>query len=263
MKLSIVQFEPKFGDKVFNFSKINKYIDTVETDIIVFPELATTGYDFKSKNEVIELADSFTSEKIKEIADKSKKLNKIIVFGFPEIDEGKTYNSAAILFPDENLNKLYRKTHLFFRERFCFEEGNTGFFNIYFKNWDINIGTMICYDWRFPEAARTLGLKGADLIVCPSNLVTDVWDVSTPSRALENKVYLAVANRIGIENRNNNELLFNGKSVVYKYNSEELCKAGRENEEVISCEIYPEKTRDKSFNDYNDIFTDRRPDYYL
>lgn len=266
MKVTIVQFAPLFGEKDKNIETLDQYVRTEKTDIIIFPELATTGYDFKDEDEVAKLADPFDGEMIEKFADLAQSENKIIVLGFPEkADEnGKInyYNSAAVLFPDKKYNDVYRKIHLFFRERFCFSEGNTGFFVINYPDWDLNIGTMICYDWRFPEAARTLGVKGADLVVCPSNLVTNVWNVSTPSRALENKVYLAVANRIGTESRNGKDLLFNGMSVLYSYNSQEIAKASRDQTQVISGEIYPEKTRNKSFNEYNDIFRDRRPEFY-
>lgn len=266
MLLSVIQFKPVFGDKNSNIKRIHDYIDSIDSDILVFPELATSGYDFTSKEEVISLGEKTDSDIMNSITEKAEKMNKLIVLGFPEIvedDPVKTYNSAMLFFPDKSLNKVYRKTHLFFKERFCFDEGDTGYFNIYYDKWDLNIGTMICYDWRFPEAARTLALKGADLIVCPSNLVTPVWDISTRSRALENKVYLAVANRIGTENRNDNELFFNGRSVIYKFNAEELAKASIDQEQVITAEIFPELTRKKSFNEYNDIFTDRRPQFYL
>ncbi len=265
MKVSVVQFAPEFGNVKSNLNKINYYIDESKSDIIVFPELAVSGYDFSDRDEVLKYAVDFNGDMMNTFAEKAIINNKIIVIGFPESTESgkKLYNSAGIFFPDKYLNKVYRKTHLFFRERFCFDEGDTGFFNIYYDKYDINIGTMICYDWRFPEAARTLALKGADLILCPSNLVTNVWDISTRSRALENKVYLAVANRTGTEERNGNKLHFNGKSVIYKYNAEEIAKASSEQEQVISAEIFPEQTRKKSFNEYNDIFTDRRPHYYL
>ena len=122
---------------------------------------------------------------------------------------------------------------------------------------------MICYDWRFPEATRTLGLLGADVILCPSNLVTDVWNISMPSRALENKVYLAVANRTGTENRNDTELIFKGRSAIYSYNGSMMAEASPNDEEVITSEIFPKQTRKKSFNEINDIFKDRQKQWYL
>jgi predicted amidohydrolase len=263
MLLSLVQFNPIFGDVESNSSKMADYVKKTKSDIIVFPELCISGYDFKDEPEVKRYGFDFKSDFINSFSVLAQDLNKIIIFGFPEISVNKTYNSVALLFPDKSYNCVYRKTHLFFRERFCFSETDLGFFVIDYKPSDIKIGPMICYDWRFPEAARTVALKGADLIVCPSNLVTNVWHISTPSRALENKVYFAVANRTGNENRNGNELNFNGASKIYSYNGSILADCDTVAECEITSEIEPQKTRNKSFNEFNDIFNDRRPQFYI
>ena len=83
------------------------------------------------------------------------------------------------------------------------------------------------------------------------------------ARALENKVYMAVSNRIGTDTVADETLEFNGESAIYSYNGSYLAKASNSSEEVITATIHPEKTRDKSFNEYNDIFKDRRPKFYL
>ncbi len=263
MFISGVQFLPVFGEKEENINKIITYISDINSDIIIFPELSTTGYFFQNEQEVKIVAEKFDGHTVNNIQKLATQQNKIIIFGFAEVYENRYYNSAAIIFPDKQLSKVYRKTHLFYKERFCFSEGDTGFFVIEDKSRDIKIGTMICYDWRFPEASRSLALLGADIIVCPSNLVTNIWRKVMPARAIENKVYFAVINRIGSEKRNNEKLIFNGDSAIYNFNGEVLDSAQIENEKIIRAEIFPEKTRDKSFNEMNDIFTDRRPDYYI
>lgn len=263
MEISLFQFNPEFGKKNENIAKILGMAAVCESDIIVFPELCTTGYDFRGREEARELAEPFKNDTIyaglRKIASEK---NKIIIYGFNEIDGLSLYNSCALVFPDENYDCLYRKTHLFFKERFSFNRGDTGFFVVDYKPFDLKIGPMICYDWRFPEAARTLALKGADLIVCPSNLVTNVWSMVMPARALENKVYVAVCNRTGKENRNNEELAFNGLSALYSYNGTPLAVASVDGEEWVTAEIEQENTRNKSFNKYNDIFKDRVPQFY-
>jgi predicted amidohydrolase len=263
LSVSIVQFSPILFEKTKNQEKIISIIEKDDSDIIVFPELSTSGYFFMNRTEAASMAEAKDSEFNRKIQDLSKQFGKIIVYGFAEYDVEKIYNTAAIVFPDEKLTFYYRKTHLFYRERFCFDEGNSGFLVIEDKERDIRIGAMICYDWRFPEAARTLGLKGADLIVCPSNLVTDVWQKAMPARALENKVYLAVANRCGSECRDGEELLFKGESALYSYNGDLVIKAAQLGEAIIKGEIVPERTRIKAFNDFNDIDKDRRPEYYF
>jgi 5-aminopentanamidase len=263
MKLAIVQFSPKFGEKQKNIEKILNYILSIEVDIIVFPELATTGYFFLSRDEVKAVAETQESDFILTLQALSTESDKIIVCGVPEADGDKLYNSAAIITPFPLLTRFYRKTHLFYKEKFCFDEGDTGFFVVDFKSWDLKLGTMLCYDWRFPESARSLALLGADLIVCPSNLITNLWQKAMPVRALENKVYLACANRYGIETRNNEELLFKGESAIYDYEGEILAKAPSAEETVLISVISPQMTRDKSFNSFNDVFKDRRPEKYV
>ncbi len=262
IKLSIVQFCPKYADLDYNIEFLIDKIADDDADIIVFPELALSGYFFTKKSDLAELAIRGDGEIISQFQKIAEKQDKVIVFGFIEKDKSNFYNSAAILLPDKNESSIYRKSHLFYKERLVFEQGNTGFFNVYWSDKDINIGTMICYDWRFPEATRTLALKGADLILCPANLVTGVWEEAMRTRALENKVYVAVINRIGYEALNDETLEFNGKSTIISYNGKNLITGGEDNEIVLTAEINPEKTRDKSFNDINNIFLDRRPELY-
>jgi predicted amidohydrolase len=260
--LSIVQFCPKYADLDYNIEFLIDKIKDDDSDIIVFPELALSGYFFTKKSDLSDLAIRADGEIISQFQKLSQKLDKVIVFGFVEKDKSSFYNSAAILLPDINESSIYRKSHLFYKERLVFEQGNTGFFNVYWSEKDVNIGTMICYDWRFPEAARTLALKGADLILCPANLVTGVWEEPMRTRALENKVYVAVINRTGYESINEETLEFNGKSTIISYNGKSLISAGEDNEIILTSELSPEKTRDKSFNDINNIFLDRRPELY-
>ncbi len=261
--VSCFQFAPLLKEREQNIKRIFKEIDSSNADILVFPELATSGYFFQSRDEVREIAETKDGQFLKEIQQKATEQDKIIVCGFPESDGEKLFNSCVVALPDDFKTRIYRKTHLFYKEKYCFDAGDTGFFVIEDESRDVKIGPMICYDWRFPEASRALGLLKADIIVCPSNLVTDVWHIAMPARALENKVYLAVANRTGTEKRGDEELLFKGKSAIYGYNGSVLAIAEAEKDEIITAEIEPFKTRDKSFNAENDIFKDRVPQFYL
>lgn len=262
MKISTVQFAPKLFNLESNLDYILLKAKSIESDIIVFPELATSGYYFINREECQSMALRIDSEELRAFRDLAVDSNKILILGFAEEAERGLFNSAALFFPDNKLNHVYRKTHLFYKEYEVFEPGDTGFSVVRYPDFDISIGTMICYDWRFPEAARSLGLQSADLIVCPSNLVTPLWSRVMPARAIENKCYLAVANRIGTETRNDEQLLFNGRSTIYHYYGDELASSGADEEIVITAEIRPSATRDKSFNPINDINKDRRPEMY-
>ncbi len=262
LKLAALQFTPEFGQKEKNLSRIKALTDGLEADIIVLPELCTTGYFFLSREEVAEVAEpaeGLTGNFFKEMA---HRLDAVIFAGFAERDNDNLYNSCLIAIPGNLQLQVYRKIHLFYKEQYCFDPGNTGFFVIEDSARDVRIGPMICYDWRFPEAARVLTLLGADLIVCPSNLVTDAWRLVIPTRAIENKVYLAVANRAGSEIRSGEELVFKGNSAIYGYNGQELQHAAAQGDEILEAEIFPAKTRDKSFNPINDVLRDRRPHHY-
>jgi 5-aminopentanamidase len=268
LRLSTIQFTPVFGNKTENFKRINDLAERIETDIIVLPELCTTGYFFQTKEESRSYAEGVNGEAAEFFFALAEQHDAMVIAGFIEKDGDGIYNSAMIITPDTTRPQIYRKTHLFYKERFAFDAGNTGFFVTPHHNYDCRVGTMICYDWRFPESARTLGLMGADVIACPSNLITNVWHIAMPARALENKVYVSVPNRAGKEIRglstsgNPEEVVFTGNSVVYGYNGDILARAGASEDAVLTVEIEPLKTRDKSFNEFNDVFSDRRPEMY-
>jgi len=262
MKIACVQFAPVFKNIKSNFDYLVSTVKSIDADLVCFPELSLTGYFFQSFEEVLPFSIPFDSELLSELQNIATKLNRIIVFGFAEKAVNKVYNSCAVLFPESTFSFVYRKTHLFYRERFVFTPGDTGFIVVKYPPLDVSIGAMICYDWRFPEAARSLALKGADLIVCPSNLVTKVWSLAMPTRALENKIYLAVANRVGTETNAGETLHFNGKSGIWDYNGKLIATASEDNPEVIFAEIQPQETRNKSIDRFNDIFSDRRPEMY-
>lgn len=262
MRLAVVQFTPTFGDKEKNLSRIYELTKNVAADILVLPELCTTGYFFDTKEKARAYAESASDKTVRFFTKLSYERNVIVVAGFIERDGDAVYNSCMTIVPGDPNPHIYRKTHLFYKERLAFDEGNTGFFVVRNAVRDISIGTMICYDWRFPEAARTLALQGADLIVCPSNLITNLWRTVMPARAIENKVYIAVANRAGVEMDGDKPLSFTGNSAIYNYNGEELAKAEGGNDMVIIADILPKKTRDKSFSPFNDILKDRKPEFY-
>lgn len=263
MKISISQFCPEFKNTEKNENHVLQTLRTVDTDVIVFPELCLSGYFFVSKKELMPYAHSVDSIFFESVHRICLERDITAVVGFAEkSNNGVLYNSSILISPQIAEHKVYRKSHLFYKEYLVFAKGDSGFFTTTIEDLDCTIGMMICYDWRFPESARSLALKGADLIVCPSNLVTNIWRKAMPVRAIENKVYLAVANRTGKETNADETVVFNGDSCLYSYNGEVLGAANESETLVFTAEIEPNKTRDKSFNSMNDIFIDRRPELY-
>jgi predicted amidohydrolase len=261
MRIACIQFAPVFGDLDANTQTITEAIRTVKADVVVVPELATSGYFFATREEARIAAEPVDGDHISLIVQTARDTGSVVICGFAESTGEHVYNSAVIAGPDIE-TQVYRKTHLFYKERYCFDEGNTGFFCTPLPHLDCTLGTMICYDWRFPESARTLALQGADLVVCPSNLVTHLWRMAMPVRALENKVFLAVANRIGAEHNGGEDVAFNGLSAIYGTNGETLAETGPTEMAIITADIDPSAARTKSFNSINDIFADRRPETY-
>jgi predicted amidohydrolase len=262
LKLAVVQFTPEFGEKQKNLARMLKLVETVTADIIVFPELCTTGYFFLSREEVDQAAETASGQSSVFFCEMAQKKQAVVVAGFAERYQKNLYNSCFVVVPEINKPFVYRKTHLFYKENDCFDPGDTGFFVVADKKRDVRIGPMVCYDWRFPESARVLTLLGADVIVCPANLITEAWRRVMPARAIENNVYLAVANRAGSERRRAEELRFKGRSTIYDVDGRELTQAASDDDEVLLTDIMPAKTRDKSFNPINDVLTDRQPQHY-
>lgn len=261
MKAGFYQFNPSFGNKEKNIGAVTAAITNVHMDLLVLPEFFATGYQFVHRDEVAKLAepvpDGYTTKALSEL---SRKKNIYIVAGLPELHEDKFYNSAILTGP-EGFIGTYRKTHLFFEENLYFAPGDTGF-----KVWDTeigHIGIMICFDWLFPEAMRTLALSGADIVAHPSNLVLPFCPDAMPVRCLENRVFAITANRTGIENRKKGAALkFIGKSEIVSPKGEILVRATEDQEALMIREIDLKAARDKTLNPFNDLFKDRRTEHY-
>ncbi len=261
MQIGIYQNNPEFGEVKKNLEQAVSQIDTIKADLIVLPELFTTGYQFTSIEEVNGLAEEIPSGPSCDTLIKyAHSKNVYLAFGIAEKQGDRLFNSAALIGPDGFIGK-YRKSHLFYEEKLFFSPGDTGF-NVF----DIGIarlGLMICYDWWFPEAARTLALKGADIICHPANLVLTGCHKAMQTRSLENAVYSMTSNRIGAESRGGKEeLKFTGKSQVVDPNGQVILSLDSSKEGIAAVDIDIEKARDKSITSLNDRFMDRRPELY-
>ena len=121
---------------------------------------------------------------------------------------------------------------------------------------------MICFDWRFPEAARKLALGGAQIICHPSNLVLPHCPYSMVVRALENNVFTITSDRVGSENRTDQELKFIGKSRIITPDGEILGELGTDDPGFLSVDIDPQLADNKQITPNNELLSDRRPEFY-
>jgi predicted amidohydrolase len=260
VKVGFVQFCPIFGNKRKNLKRIAQLVRDVEADLLVLPELCTTGYLFENKEELMSLAESIpdgpTVDFFKNLVNE-KGIN--LIWGMAEIDANQAFNTS-VLVTAEGRVETYRKIHLFDQEKFLFTPGDKKL--DVFKIRGAVLGMMICFDWIFPEACRILALKGAEIICHPSDLVLPYCQDAMVTRCIENKVFAITANRTGTERRNDKKLTFTGKSQIVNPRGEILALASRGKYEVKVVEIEPGSAKDKMATPNNHLWKDRITDFY-
>ena len=265
MTVVCVQTHPTIGEREGNLLGVRDAVLSAEADLVVLPELFATGYFFESTAQARSLAEPVPDgPTVRQLEAWAAETGATIVAGVAERDGDRLYNSAVVVAPNGWLG-TYRKTHLYYQETVHFTPGPGGF-----QVWTVTdrqrrpyrLGVMVCFDWFFPESARTLALAGADVIAHPSNLVLPHCPSAMPIRALENGVFTATANRVGTETVRSESLTFVGQSLICSPNAEVLAKASATDEVTIRAEVAPHEARRTALNVYNDRRGDRRPELY-
>ena len=261
-RIAILQFKPIRNSIESNIKTIERFLMDVRADLIVLPELANTGYLYDSELSLEPLAEACDEKSpflsaLRKLASKTK---GVILAGYSEKDGHGLYNSAAAISPDGILAN-YRKVHLFDNEKDLFQPGDTGFITFSWRG--VSIGLMICFDWIFPESARSLALSGAQIIVHPANLVLPYCQAAMITRSIENRVFTITANRIGSEQLEDSTLTFTGMSQVTDPFGTVLYRAPKDKTVLRVLEIDPTLALNKNITDRNELFSDRRPDFYL
>ncbi len=241
MKVGFYQFDVQYGEKEKNLQKVIDTLVKNDFDLIVLPELFTTGYLFPSKEEAISygelVPEGKTTKKLIEFAQEKK---TYIIGSIVELEDDGVYNTAIVVGPEGFVGK-YRKIHLTNFELPLFDRGNeVPIFDIE----GVKIGIAICFDCWFPELCRDLALRGADIICHPSNfggtMSLDVIKV----RAAENVLYTITANRIGLEHGPGFDAEFCGHSQIISPDSKVLYQEGNQ-ESIFITEIDPYRSREK------------------
>ncbi|MFW9933578.1 MAG: nitrilase-related carbon-nitrogen hydrolase [Candidatus Thorarchaeota archaeon] len=257
-RLGIGQMEPKIGALEENLETVRDILndaDKKEVEVLVLPELANSGYVFESKEEVLACAETIPLGPFsKELLAWSKN-QRLVVSGICEYDGSSLYNSAGI-FGNGNHLATYRKAHLFNDEKDWFIPGNDEPPVVLFQ--DSYFGVMICWDWIFPEMARILALKGAQVILHPSNLVLEFCQTAMKTRSLENGVFSATANRVGSERG----LEFSGNSQIVDTKGRILLRIPNGSIGVEYVDIDLSEANDKTLTPRNHRLSDRRPELY-
>jgi predicted amidohydrolase len=256
-----VQFCPLRGSVEANVAALQDLLADVRADLVVLPELANSGYMYAAPSDLAPFTEpgDGSGPFLSALRELAAHIGGAIVTGLAERGAAGIYNSAAAVDRDGVL-QIYRKTHLYADEKLLFLPGNTGFRVFSYRA--VRIGMMVCFDWFFPEAARTLALRGAQVIAHPANLVMPYCQTAMVTRCLENGVFAITANRFGAEELGETRLIFTGASQMLDTRGRRLLCAPAEANCVAVCEIDPALAEEKRVGTRNDLFGDRRPEMY-
>lgn len=267
MKIAGVQMDVALGRVDANLENmIAKLRETAAAGatFTVFPECAATGYCFESLDEAREFAQPIPGPVTDAMSRACADTGGYAVFGMLEADGPRIFNAAVLVGP-EGVVATYRKVHLPYLGVDMFTTYGDRPFAVHDAA-GLKVGMNICYDSSFPEAARSLALLGADLIVLPTNWPPGAECVAGSvinARAMENGVYYIAVNRVGTERG----FSFIGGSRICDPNGRTLATSTGVDEEILYAEIDPEKSRRKHVirvagKHEIDRFADRRPDMY-
>jgi len=212
MKIAYLQFNVIYKSPLENIKTLLNYINSNKADLFVTPELCLTGYLFNSKGELKELLQG-NNNYLKILIEACAHNYCSLILGHASIENENIYNSVFVINGSGIIGK-YNKMHLSKIEHLLFSEGKEiPLFTID----SVKIGINICYDLWVPEISRILFHKKAQVICCPSNFGGPwTFDIAR-TRAMENKIYYIIANRIGFEKIGNVEAHFRGESKVIDY----------------------------------------------
>lgn len=267
LRVAVVQTSPRWGAVDENRDEVEQLLaEAAPFDVAVLPELALTGYQFRSRDELRGLAEPFPGPSTEWMTALARRHSAVIVSGLAERDGGRLYNAAAAC-AERGLAARYRKVHLFDREKEVFDAGDLGFGVAEIEGaWGLlRLGLMICYDWRYPEAARSLAFAGAELIAHPSNLVLHLCPDAMITRAVENRVHAATANRVGTECRWPDEphpVTFTGRSQVVDAGGHRVASLAPEETGVAIARVDLADAADKQATPRNHLWKDLRPETY-
>ncbi|UII71121.1 carbon-nitrogen hydrolase [Pseudomonas sp. HN11] len=262
------QLAPRIGEPDYNRALTERAIrgaTSLNTQVIVLPELIQSGYVFTDLEEAHTASEALDGPTLSLWKSLAAELNIIIVAGFCErLSAGRVANSAALVEPTGRLT-VYRKAHLWNREKLIFTPGDSPPPVV---NTAVGrIALMICYDLELPEWVRLAAIAGADLLCAPVN-----WPnaprpaderpaeiVRVQANAAVNRMFIAACDRYGEERG----VDWVGGSVIVDADGYPLAGAtSHPEEQQLVADLPLAQARDKSISDHNHVHQDRRPGLY-
>ena len=259
---------------VNNAEKLVRQAASEGAQIILIQELFESQYFcMDQKEELFELSKPFENHPtIKKFSELAKELKVVLPVSFFEKANRAHYNSVAIVDADGSVLGKYRKSHIpdgpGYQEKFYFNPGDTGF-----KVWDTKyakIGVGICWDQWFPEAARSMVLSGAELLLYPTAIggepeddgfdSSDMWQRAMIGHSASNQIPVIASNRIGTEKGIDIENYFYGRSFVTNHVGDKIAEGSRDKEEVLIGKINLSEA--ETLRNVWGVFRDRRPELY-
>ena len=259
---------------VSNAEKLVRQAASEGAQIILIQELFESQYFcMDQKEELFELSKPFDNHPtIKKFSELAKELKVVLPVSFFEKANRAHYNSVAIVDADGSILGKYRKSHIpdgpGYQEKFYFNPGDTGF-----KVWNTKyakIGVGICWDQWFPEAARSMVLSGAELLLYPTAIggepeddgfdSSDMWQRAMIGHSASNQIPVIASNRIGTEKGIDIENYFYGRSFVTNHTGDKIAEGSRDKEEVLIGKINLSEA--ETLRNVWGVFRDRRPELY-
>ena len=273
VRLAVVQMSCS-SDLQENLAKAEGFVREAAAagaDVVLLQELFENLYFPQlEREEMFALAHEVEGHPfVDRFASLARELGVVLPVSFFEKANQAYFNSLAMVDAGGEVLGVYRKSHipdgLGYEEKFYFNPGDSGF-----RVWDTRagrIGVGICWDQWFPEAARAMALQGADLLLYPTAIgseppetggldTRDMWRRAMVGHAVSNSVYVAAANRVGVEE----DASFYGSSFVADMKGDLLAEAGSSEETVVYADLDLQEVR--AFRAGFGFFRDRRPDLY-
>jgi N-carbamoylputrescine amidase len=221
--------------------------------VACLPELFRTRYFCQTEDSTrFELAEPIPGPTTEALAQVARQTNMVIVGSiFERRAPGLYHNTAVVFDSDGTMRGIYRKMHIpddpLYYEKYYFTPGDLGFRT--FETSFVRVGTLVCWDQWYPEAARLTALQGAAILFYPTAIgwhpaekdefgsaQSSAWETIQRSHAIANGVYVAAVNRIGHEGPPGGGLEFWGGSFVADPFGRVIAKAGQDTEEVVIAE---------------------------
>ena len=267
MQIAGVQMDIKIMEPELNLENMEQAIRETTSngaELTIFPECAVTGYCFSSLEEAMPWGESIPGASTEFMTRVCAETKSYVVYGTLAKVNDKLFNACVLVGPDGVIGS-YRKIHLPFLGIDRFTTPGDRPFKVYDLG-KIKVGMNICYDGSFPESSRIMALDGADLVVLPTNWPPGAetfpkYIVNT--RAVENKIFYAAVNRVGLERG----FQFIGGSKIISPNGDDQHFADHREYEILYGKVIPEDTRNKRIirvPDEHEIhrFNDRHPEWY-